>query len=309
MNELRFDGKVALVTGGGRGLGRGYAQLLGARGAKVVVNDPGTDLDGKGSDMQPADAVVEEIIRAGGIAVANYDSVAMEQGSSAMVGKAIDTFARIDIVINNAGNFLHHHAFSETTRQSFEAIWLVHVLGTINVIRAAWPHMRSQGSGRIVNTTSHTGYLGSRDNLEYSVAKAALHGLTRSLALEAAEHGIVINAVAPGAMTRPVMVYPGLPESFGSGAFSPDLVAPTVVWLAHDDCPVKGEVFGVMAGTTARIKIAETKGYHSRTPTPEAIRDHFTTIMDEQTLAAAGLTFGTGAEARGAELIDIYLAS
>jgi NAD(P)-dependent dehydrogenase (short-subunit alcohol dehydrogenase family) len=308
MSELRFDGKVALVTGGGRGLGRGYARLLAARGTQIVVNDPGTDLRGDGADRKPAAQVVEEIVSAGGKAVANFDSVADEAGARRMVDQAIAAFGRIDIVINNAGNFLVKRPFEETSRDSFETIWRVHVMGSINVTRAAWPHMTAQRYGRIVNTTSHVGYLGLAGELEYSVAKSALHGFTRTLSLEAEGHGIAVNAVAPGGMTRPVTAYHVLPDAFNT-AFSPDLVAPTVVWLAHEQCPVNGEIFGVMAGTTVRIKIAETKGYRSRTPTPEAIRDHFERILDDATLAASGLTFGAEAEHRGGELVELYLST
>jgi NAD(P)-dependent dehydrogenase (short-subunit alcohol dehydrogenase family) len=306
MGELRFDGKVALVTGSGRGLGRGYALLLAARGAQVVVNDPGTDLAGAGSDSRPAAQVVEEIVAAGGKAVANFESVATEEGARAMVEQAVSTFGRIDIVINNAGNFLSKRPFAETSRGSFDSIWGVHVMGTVNVIRAAWPHLTAQRSGRIVNTTSHVGYLGLAGEMEYAVAKAGLHGLTRTLSLEAAIYGIAVNAVAPGGMTRPVTAYHVLPEIFNS-AFSPALVAPTVVWLAHEDCKVNGEIFGVMAGSTTRIRVAETKGFVSRTPTPDAIRDHFAGILDEATLAASGLTFGTEAEVRGGELVQRYI--
>jgi NAD(P)-dependent dehydrogenase (short-subunit alcohol dehydrogenase family) len=308
MSELRFDGKVALVTGGGRGIGRGHALLLAARGARVVVNDPGADLDGGGSDSRPAAQVVAEIVAAGGKAVANFDSVATEEGARAMVEQAVSAFGRIDIVINNAGNFLAKHPFAETSRDTFEKIWRVHLMGTVNVIRAAWPHMTAQRYGRIVNTASHSGYLGSRGNLEYSVAKSAIHGLTRTLSLEAESYGIAVNAVAPGGMTRPVTSHHTLPESFTSGAFDPNLVAPTVIWLAHEDCKVNGEIFGGMGGATTRIRIAETKGFVSRTPTPEAIRDHFDAILDESTLAASGLTFETEAELHGGAVVERFLA-
>jgi NAD(P)-dependent dehydrogenase (short-subunit alcohol dehydrogenase family) len=306
MSELRFDGKVVLVTGSGRGLGSAYAKLFAARGARVVVNDPGVSLGGDGFDEGPARQVVEAIVAAGGTAVANFDSVATEPGAERMVAQAISAFGRIDVVVNNAGNFTARYPFEETSAASFENIWRVHVLGSINVIRAAWPHMKAQRSGRIVNIASHAGYLGFRGNIEYCTAKAAIHGLTRSLSLESAEHGIAVNAVAPAGMTRPLLSFFGGDEVPTDGPFAATLAAPTVVWLAHADCKVNGEIFGAMSGTTTRIKVAETAGYFSRTPTPESIRDNFEKIVDERALLASGLTFAIDGEQRGAELVQIH---
>lgn len=307
MGEVRLDGRVALVTGAGRGLGRAHARLLAAHGAKVVVNDPGVGLGGEGGDQAPARDVVAEIEAAGGTAVANFDTVATEAGAGAMVQQAIDSFGRIDIVVNNAGNFFTRHSFTETSSDSFATIWQVHVMGTVNVIRAAWPHLVAQGYGRIINTASHTGYLGSRNNLEYSTAKAAIHGLTRTLSLEAAAHGIAINAVAPGGITRPVRLIEGIVEKMPAGAFEPELVAPTVVWLSHEDCKATGEIFGVMSGTTSRIKVVETPGYCSRTPTPEAIRHAFADeILDQDRFERSGLVIGEEAELRGLDLVQRF---
>ena len=192
-----------------------------------------------------------------------------------MVRQAIETFGRLDIVINNAGNFHPRLSIEETSAECFESLWRVHLLGATHVIRAAWPHMKARHYGRIVNTASHSGYLGAHGSIAYAAAKAAVHGLTRALSLESAEHGIAVNAVAPGALTRPVTQIEGLPDSFTSGAFAPSLVAPTVVWLVHEDCDANGEIFAAIAGTTSQIRIAETVGYVSRHPTPEAIRDRF----------------------------------
>ncbi|WP_176488983.1 SDR family NAD(P)-dependent oxidoreductase [Rhizorhabdus dicambivorans] len=310
MTEVRLDGRVALVTGAGRGLGRAHARLLAAHGARVVVNDPGVGLGGEGGDQAPARDVVAEIEAAGGSAVANFDTVATEDGARAMIRQAIDSFGRIDIVVNNAGNFYTRHGFDETSPESFAHIWQVHVIGSVNVIRAAWPHMVAQKYGRIINTASHTGYLGSRNNLEYSAAKAAIHGITRTLSLEAGDHNIAVNAIAPGAVTRPVRLIPGILDMMPAGAFEPELVAPTVVWLAHEDCKVTGEIFGVMAGTTTRIKVVETPGYCSRNPTPEAIRDAFEdVILDQRRFDAAGLVIGKEAELRGMDLVERFTAS
>lgn len=306
MSELRFDGRVALVTGSGRGLGREYALLLAARGASVVVNDPGVGLLGEGGDQRPAHDVAEEITAAGGKATATFDAVGTVAAADAMVAAAVDAFGRLDIVINNGGNFLPRHGFEETTPESFESLWRVHVLGATHVIRAAWPHMKTQGYGRIVNTASHSGYLGAVGSIEYATAKAAIHGLTRALSLESTEHGIAVNAIAPGAMTRPVQQIKNIPDSFRSGAFAPELVAPTVVWLCHEDCDANGESFGIIAGTTTRIRVAETHGYASRTPTPEQIRDHFGQIRDQATFDASGLIFCNDSVARGTELVAAY---
>jgi len=306
MVELRLDGRVALVTGAGRGLGRSYARLLAARGASVVVNDPGVSMRGEGGDEGPARDVVEEIRSSGGDAVANFESVASEAGAEAAVAQAVDAFGRVDIVVNNAGIFMPERDFLGTSSESFARLWQVHVMGSINVARAAWPRLMAQAFGRIINTTSHVGYLGCRGLIEYSVAKAAIHGFTRSLALEAESSGVTVNAVAPGAMTRPVAEVAGLPETFASEAYDASLVAPTLVWLAHEQCDANGEVFGVMAGTTTRIKIAETSGFHSRNPTPETVRDNFGRIMDAATLKESGLLFPSEAKERGIELIALY---
>jgi NAD(P)-dependent dehydrogenase (short-subunit alcohol dehydrogenase family) len=303
MGELRLDGKVALVTGAGRGLGRSYVRLLASRGAKVVVNDPGVDLRGEGGDQGPAESVAEEIRESGGSALASFESVASERGAAAAVARAVHGFGRLDIIVNNAGIFMPEHDFLETSSESFMRIWQVHVMGSIHIARAAWPHLRAQSFGRIINTTSHVGYLGCRGLLEYSVAKGAIHGFTRSLALEAEGSGITVNAVAPGAMTRPVKELSGLPDTYTTPAYEAALVAPTLLWLAHEECDVNGEVFGVMAGTTTRIKIAETVGFRSRSPTPETVRDNFGRIMDDATLARSGLVFSADAKQRGTQLL------
>jgi NAD(P)-dependent dehydrogenase (short-subunit alcohol dehydrogenase family) len=306
MGALRLDGKVALVTGAGRGLGRCYATLLAARGASIVVNDPGVSLRGEGGDEKPALAVVHEIRAGGGTAIANFDSIAIEAGAATAVGQAIDRFGRIDILINNAGIFMPERDLLQTSSESFMRLWQVHVMGSINVARAAWPHLMAQASGRIINTTSHVGYLGCRGLLEYSVAKGAIHGFTRSLALEAAGTGVTVNAVAPGAMTRPVAELAGLPETFTSTAYDARLVAPMLVWLAHDQCDANGEIFGVMSGTMTRIRVAETDGFHHRCPTPELIRDNFDRIMDDAAFEGSDLLFSIDAKQRGTDMVSLY---
>lgn len=301
MAKLRYDGRVALVTGAGGGLGRAHALLLASRGAAVIVNDPGAALDGGGHDDGPASGVVAEIADAGGTAVADFGSVASQDDTGEMIAAAIENFGRIDIVVNNAGNFRASVPFAQTSADSFRSLWEVHVLGAVNAIRAAWPHMIAARYGRIVNTTSHSGYLGAPGMVEYGAAKAAVHGLTRSLSLEAANHGITVNAIAPGARTRPVADhYPDFPET---AAFAADLVSPTMAWLAHENCPVNGEIFTAIAGTTARIRIAETVGFQSRTPTPEDISQHADDILDRDSFDRSNLVFATTSPQRGMDLI------
>lgn len=308
MDELRLDGCVAIVTGAGRGIGRAHALLLAQRGASVIVNDPGGNLAGDGKSPCPAQDVVDEIVAAGGVAQPNFSLVADEAGVHAMVGQALEAFGRIDIAINNAGNFLPRHSFEQTTAASFEKIWQVHLMGTVHVIRAVWPHMKAQGYGRIVNTASHTALLGSRDNIEYSAAKGAIFGLTKTLALESQDYGIAVNAIAPGGITRPVKLLENLVQQIPEGAFEPALVAPTVLWLSHESCAANGEVFGVMSGTTSRIKVGETSGYFSRNPTPESIAEACEELMGEPALQKSGLIFAEQAELRGLQLIQHYTA-
>lgn len=306
MDKLRLDGRVAIVTGAGRGIGRAHALLLAQRGASVIVNDPGGDLAGDGNDPRPAQDVVDEIVAAGGIAQPNFSSVADDVGVRAMVDQALNAFGRIDIAINNAGNFLPRHPFEETTTASFEKIWQVHVMGTVHVIRAVWPHMKARNYGRIVNTASHTALLGSRENIEYSAAKGAIFGLTKTLALESRDCGISINAIAPGGVTRPVKLLDNVVAQIPVGAFEPALVAPTALWLSHESCTANGEVFGVMSGTTSRIKVGETSGYFSCNPTPEGLAENWEQLMDEPTLHGSGLIFGEQAELRGLQLMRRY---
>ena len=196
MDELRFDDRVALVTGGGRGIGRCHSVLLAQRGAKVVVADYGSSIDGSGSSSAPAEAVVGEIREAGGEAVACYASVAEQSGAASIVEMALETFGRIDIVVNNAG-IADKHPFGDLSADQFHRMLDVHFLGTLYVIQSAWPHLVRGGYGRIVNTTSEA-VLGGQDQLaSYGAAKGAVWALTRAIACESASFGILTNAVAP----------------------------------------------------------------------------------------------------------------
>ncbi len=303
--ELRLDGKVALITGAGRGLGRAYALLLAARGASVVVNDLGAELDGSGGDAGFAASVVGEIEAAGGRAVANGDSVATEEGAEAMIGRALDGFGGLHIVINNAGNFTPARPFLETGTDSFLSVLQVHLMGAVNTARAAWPHLTGQNYGRIINVGSHTAYYGHRGRFEYASAKGAVHGFTMSLAMEGEGHGIAVNLLAPGAGTRPVRSWDDQ-AIFATEAFAPELAAPTALWLAHESCDVNGQAIGVIAGASTRIIVAETKGFQSRVPTAEAIAAHRDAIVEAGDISASNLELPAGAVERGMELVGRF---
>jgi NAD(P)-dependent dehydrogenase (short-subunit alcohol dehydrogenase family) len=276
MADLGFDGKVAIITGAGGGLGRSHALELASRGALVVVNDLGGSVDGTGSGTTAAQAVVDEIKAAGGEAVANYDSVATPDGGEAIVQAAVDTFGRVDIVINNAG-ILRDKAFHNMTPDLLDPVLDVHLKGAFNVTRPAWARMREQGYGRVVNTSSGAGVFGNFGQTNYGAAKMGLVGFTRVLAVEGAKYNIKANAIAPVAKTRMTE------DLLGPVADNllPEFVTPIVVFLAHEDCPVSGEVYSVGGGRVARVFIGVTQGIVDKELTPEKVRDGFDQIRDE----------------------------
>jgi len=263
-----------VITGAGRGIGRAYAHLLAERGASVVINDLGGSMDGVGADAEPAATVAGEIVAAGGAAIADGSDVATVSGAQALVDAAVERFGRVDVVINNAG-IIRWAGFPAADADNLARHLAVHVSGSFNTTRAAWPHLVEQGYGRIVMTTS-AGMLGLPANTSYATAKAAVIGLTRSLATAGAAHGIKVNLIAPAAMTR--MAGPG------SGAqMSPELVAPMAAFLAHEACPVSGEIYAAGAGRFARMFIASTDGYVHPGPEPtvEDVAQNWATINDE----------------------------
>jgi NAD(P)-dependent dehydrogenase (short-subunit alcohol dehydrogenase family) len=273
MTDLRFDGRVAIITGAGGGLGRSHALQLARRGAQVLVNDLGGAVDGSGSSMTAADRVVDEITAFGGIAAPNHDSVATSDGGQAIVQAAIDAFGRIDILVNNAG-ILRDKAFHKMDDNMIQSVIDVHLKGALYVSQPAYRLMREQGYGRIVNTSSASGLFGNFGQANYGAAKAGLAGLTRVLALEGASHGIKVNAIAPIAATRMTADILGtLAEKV-----SPDSVSPMVAYLAHEECAVNGHVYSVAGGRIARIFVAETHGVVLGENTPEEIRSKLSLI-------------------------------
>jgi len=274
---LRFDDRVALITGAGRGLGRSYALLLAARGAKVVVNDPGVSMQGEGTDAGPAQSVVDEIRAAGGQAVASTDSVATPEGGQAMIDLARDHFGSIDILIHNAGIVLRG-GLAELSYADFETVLDVHLRGAFHVVRAAFPHMCAANYGRIVLTGSINGLYGNTGVVNYSVAKAGMIGLSNVAAIEGAAHGVKSNIILPGAVTR-------MAEGLDTSAYppmDPELVAPAVGYLAHQDCAVSGEMLIAMAGRVARAYTMETVGVFQPDWTIEQIADRLEAIRDTQ---------------------------
>jgi NAD(P)-dependent dehydrogenase (short-subunit alcohol dehydrogenase family) len=290
MSRYTFDGRVAVVTGAGRGIGRAHALLLAERGAKVVVNDLGGSMTGEGADEGPAQSVVQEIVAGGGDAVADTHDVSTTDGGQAIIDTAIERFGRIDVLVANAG-IAAYAAMPEIDLAHLQRHLSVHLLGSFTTMRAAWPHFVDQGYGRVVLTTS-TGLLGLPNSTCYATAKAALIGLARSSRLAGQPHGITVNLIAPAAFTR--MAGGEAPKSGDapkSGEAAPsmeatlpsDAVAPMVAYLAHEECGVSGEIYTAGAGRFARLFIGSTEGYlHEQgTPTIEDVADHFDTINDE----------------------------
>jgi len=278
---IDFQNRVALITGAGRGLGAEHAKLLASRGAAVVVNDPGVATDGSESEARPADDVVGAIHAAGGAAVADYGSVTDPDDAAAMVQRAIDEFGRIDVVINNAG-ILRDKAFHHLEWPNLHAVLDVHLRGAFYVTQPAFRHMREQGYGRIVVTSSNSGLLGNFGQSNYGAAKMGLVGLMNVLALEGAKYDIKVNAIAPVARTRMTE------ELLGPvvDKLDPALVSPVVAYLASEACSVTGEIYSAAGGTVSRMFVGVTQGWFKHPEkegllTPDDVEEHLDIIRDE----------------------------
>ncbi|HEY7609427.1 MAG TPA: SDR family NAD(P)-dependent oxidoreductase [Alphaproteobacteria bacterium] len=294
---IRLDGRVALITGAGRGLGRAYALELAARGAAVIVNDPGLNLRGDDAgDRAPAEAVVAEIRRSGGRAVADFGSVSDSAAAEAMVRRAVDEFGGLDIVVNNAGNN-RRSVFAEIDPTDFASVLDVHLTGTFRVTRAAWPVMAARGYGRIIFTTSQVGFYGKIDSVSYGAAKAGIIGLMHGLRLSAEPAGIKVNCISPFALTRMGDIFP----TEIAALIDPAQVAAAVAFLASADCPLSGEILIAGGGHFALARTLETRGIDIDDPkqvSAEAIRARIGEIGDfakpliyADALKAVGATF------------------
>lgn len=287
-NELRFDGRVAVVTGAGRGIGRAHAHALAARGARVVVNDLGGTLAGGGNDPGPAETVAREIADAGGDAVASTADVTSEDGAKSIVQTALTTFGGVDVIVANAGNLAMDEMPSLGVEQLARHL-NVHIIGSFNVTRAAWPHMAAKGYGRVVLTTS-AGLFGGPFLISYSTAKGGVMSLGRSLALAGSESGIKVNLLAPVADTRMVTdpelrarsnIPPLAEDAPANPRRSPEQVSPMMVVLAHESCPVNGEILSAGLGRFSRIVTGETRGVIDADLSAEGILERWPEIVDE----------------------------
>ena len=272
----RFDGRVAVVTGAGRGLGRAYAELLATRGAAVVVNDLGVAASSGGeASAAPAEETVAHLVARGHRAVASFADVSDAAQAEGIVDAALEAFGRIDIVINNAGTLVNG-SLEQQDLTTFSRDLGIHLGGAFNVTRAAWPHLRKQGYGRVVLTCS-TSLFGQEHSVSYCTAKGGLLGMTRALAVEGAPHGILVNAIAPSATTR-MTADPlrGVEQSVAP----PELVAPAVAWLAHEECRRNGELLHAGSGRVSRIFLGETRGLFDPALTIEQVADGERTVDD-----------------------------
>jgi len=277
--RISLEGKVAVVTGAGRGLGRAYVELLAERGARVVVNDLGTDVSGLGRDSSVAEEVTDVIRSRGGEAIADGSDVSTPEGGSELIAKTIDAFGKIDLLVNNAG-ICGSQFFEDATLEDFDHYWRVHVGGPVNTVKAAWPHMVAQHQGKIILTTSVAGLFGLRGQATYAAAKCAVVGLMRVLHIEGAEHGILVNTIAPAGHTRmhPTAMADANLLELSRSTMPVELVAPAIVWLASDDCNETNSIYSVEGGAIHRVAIVTGPGFHDANLTPESIADHYAQV-------------------------------
>ena len=275
-SSMEFIDKVAVVTGAGGGLGRTYALELARRGAAVVVNDLGTQPDGSGADHSLAQQVVDEIVAAGGSATASRDSVSTPEGGEAIIRTAVDTFGRVDILINNAG-FLRDRSFLKLSPEELDAVLDVHLKGAFYVTQPAFRLMKEQGYGRLLFTSSAAGLFGNFGQSNYAAAKMGIVGLSSTLAIEGARYGIISNVLAPAAGTRLTG------DLFGelANVLAPELVTPLAIYLVSDDCVFTHEVYSVGGGRYARVFVGVGPGWRIENgtgPSAEDIRDKIDVI-------------------------------
>jgi NAD(P)-dependent dehydrogenase (short-subunit alcohol dehydrogenase family) len=279
---MRFDGKVAVITGAGRGLGRAQALLLAQRGAKVVVNDLGSAIDGSSASSDPAMEVVAQIKAEGGEAIANFSDVSTDDGVRDLVRETVDAYGRLDILVGNAGMTMHGSDPSTLTPEMFDKYLDLMVSGLGLLVAAAWPHLVASGEGRVILTSSSGGVFGLKGNAYYGAAKGGVMGLLRCLALDGEEHGIKVNALCPLGATR---LFAGFTddEAFNNwfnDRARPEYVAPIVGYLAHRDCEPTGRAFLAGLGHVSEIFSGLTPGWSLPGHKIEDVRDNFAQIAD-----------------------------
>jgi len=278
MSSIRFDGRVAVITGAGGGLGRAHALLLASRGAAVVVNDLGGSVAGAGGDHTAAQKVVQEIEAAGGRALANFDDIATPEGAQRLIDAAVAGFGRVDVLINNAG-ILRDKTLTKMPAVDFEAVVRVHLLGSAWCSRAALPVMLQQQYGRIVMTTSAAGLYGNFGQSNYGAAKLGVVGLMNTIKQEGAKFGIHVNTIAPVALTR---MTEGVPLGRLMEQASPGRVAAGVAFLASEACQLTGQILSAGAGYFSTVRLVEGRGVHAPLDqvSPEYVADHWNEIAD-----------------------------
>lgn len=278
-DEIRFDGKAILVTGAGRGMGRDHALLLASRGASVIVADNGSAMDGSAAAAGPAESVVAEITDAGGTAVPCTADLSTEEGSAAAVRTSVDAFGRIDGVLHNASTSPNMYSPDQVPTDQLDLVMRINAYAGFWLTRAAWPHMRAQGGGRIVYVASHSIY-GVAGAAPYASAKSAYIGMARSFAPEGAPLNILCNVIMPTARTRMTERMP--PSEYADwlwATMDPGKVALGAAYLLSDECEIYGEMFSVGGGRVARIRLAETPGVMGPEESIEEMRDAFATVM------------------------------